>query len=194
MVDHIKFLSRRDLMAGVGAALLTSSFASTVLAAPHSMKPRKAPSWDISKWLNSDGGNIDAYKGKVVVIDFFQLWCPGCRKFSIPLMNYWEKKVFANHVKQNKIAFISIHTVFEGHEYQNPNRLKNFIKEKKIIHPVGLDRHRNGSHVPETMRRYRTGGTPEMAIIDKKGMIRFQKLGYFDPDWGEHFIRTLMAE
>jgi hypothetical protein len=25
-------------------------------------------------------------------------------------------------------------------------------------------------------------------------MIRFQKLGYFEPDWGEHLIRTLLAE
>jgi len=47
--------------------------------------------------------------------------------------------------------------VFEGHDYQNPKRLKKFITEKEITHPVGLDQ-----------RCYGRGGTPEMAIIDNK--------------------------
>jgi thiol-disulfide isomerase/thioredoxin len=197
MVDDNTLFSRRAFVLGTTTAMLLGLGAQqqpAIAAPPSSKAPRKAPLWDISKWLNSDGGNIDSYKGQVVVVDFFQLWCPGCRKFSIPLMNHWEKNVFVRQAQEKKIAFISIHTVFEGHDYQNPKRLKNFIKEKEITHPVGLDRHRNGSHVPETMRRYSTGGTPEMAIIDKQGMIRFQKLGYFEPDWGEHLIRTLLAE
>jgi thiol-disulfide isomerase/thioredoxin len=160
MVDDNTLFSRRAFVLGTTTAMLLGLGAQqqpAIAAPPSSKAPRKAPLWDISKWLNSDGGNIDSYKGQVVVVDFFQLWCPGCRKFSIPLMNHWEKNVFVRQAQEKKIAFISIHTVFEGHDYQNPKRLKNFIKEKEITHPVGLDRHRNGSHVPETMRRYSTG-------------------------------------
>ena len=53
--------------------------------------------WEIANWLNGDGGNVDTLKGKVVIIDFFQLWCPGCNSFSGPLMNHWQK-VFARDI------------------------------------------------------------------------------------------------
>ena len=155
---------------------------------------RKAPQWDISEWINSSGLQLDQLRGKVVVIDFFQMWCPGCNKFSIPLMDHWENQVFTKEMVSGKLVFVSIHTVFEGHGYQTPKRLKRFLKEKGITHPVGVDRHIAGRRIPETMRRYNTGGTPEMAFIDKQGNIRFQKFGFFEPDHGEALIRMMLAE
>jgi len=157
-------------------------------------KPHMAPRWDITEWLNSPGLELDDLRGKVVVIEFFQLWCPGCNKFSIPLMEYWEKQVFSKEVEEKRLAFVSIHTVFEGHQYQSPKRLRRFIKEKGITHPVGIDRHAEGQRVPETMKRYNTMGTPEMALIDKKGRIRFQRFGYFEPAYGEALIRKMLDE
>lgn len=187
-------IARRPLLAGLLAgAALTMSAVGGASAVPAVPTPRRAPQWDVSEWLNGDGRNVDALRGTVIVIDFFQLWCPGCIAFSIPLMNQWEADL-AKEVKSGQIAFVSIHTVFEGHGYQTPERLKRFIRKKKILHPVGIDRHVDGSHVPETMRRYRTRGTPEMAIIDKAGMIRLQEFGHFDPARGESLIRRLLAE
>ena len=46
--------------------------------------------------------------------------------------------------------------------------------------PVGVDRHRD-DYLPETKKRYQTKGTPEMVIIDRNGMIRFQQFGFFEP-------------
>lgn len=173
-------------------AILATMFANLPLTAASG--PRKAPQWDISEWMNSSGLQLDQLRGKVVVIDFFQMWCPGCNKFSIPLMNYWENEVFTKELVSGKLVFVSIHTVFEGHGYQTPKRLRRFIKEKGITHPVGVDRHIAGRRVPETMRRYNTGGTPEMAFIDKQGNIRFQKFGFFEPSYGETLIRTMLDE
>lgn len=89
---------------------------------------------------------------------------------------------------------MSIHTVFEGHSFQNPQRLKSFVKEKGIHHLVGIDKHKEGERVPETMKRYKTRGTPEIAIIDKNGHIRYQKFGGFDPVPVENLIRQLLKE
>ena len=89
---------------------------------------------------------------------------------------------------------LSIHTVFEGHDSQNPKKLKSFIKEKGIHHLVGIDAYKNGDMIPETMEKYQTGGTPSMAFIDKNGRIRFQKLGGFDQFAAEMFIRMLLEE
>lgn len=156
-------------------------------------QPVKAPSWAIEEWVVGPATSLEALKGKVVVVDFFQLWCPGCNSFSIPLMNYWEKK-FAKEKAAGKISFVSIHTVFEGHSYQNNERLKTFVKKKGIHHPVGVDARKKGARIPITMDRYNTYGTPEIAIIDKQGRIRFQKFGGFDRHPVENLIQKLLKE
>jgi thiol-disulfide isomerase/thioredoxin len=180
----------RPLSMTLAAILLMAFTASALWAAPTG---KKAPDWDISEWINSEPINLAGLKGKIVVIDFFQLWCPGCNSFSIPLMHHWEQ-VFEKESSDGRIAFVSIHTVFEGHSFQTPKRLRRFLKQKGINHAVGIDRHIDGNRLPETMRRYGTSGTPEMAIIDKYGILRMQHFGGFDPDYGEKLIRTLLDQ
>ncbi len=154
---------------------------------------RKAPEWDISEWINGQGVTLSQLGGKVVVVEFFQLWCPGCNNFSLPLMEHWEQK-FSTEIASGRLAMLSIHTVFEGHDYQTTQRLREFLKEKNIQRLVGVDRHKGSSEIPETMRRYRTRGTPEMAIIDKYGNVRFQHFGGFKPELVEQFIQKLLDE
>ena len=155
--------------------------------------PRPAPEWIISEWINGAGKSIGDLRGKVVIVDFFQLWCPGCNAFSIPLLKQWEH-TFANAIAAGKLEIVSIHTVFEGHDYQNPDKLKNFLKRKKIHHLVGIDRHAPGARVPRTMRLFGTMGTPEMAFIDHKGVIRFQEFGGFNVERAERLLRMLLAK
>jgi hypothetical protein len=47
---------------------------------------KQAPELVISEWINSEGTTLDNLKGKVVILEFFQMWCPGCNNFSISLM------------------------------------------------------------------------------------------------------------
>lgn len=163
-------------------------------ANPLSAEGVKAPEWEVSEWINGPGVSLADLKGKVVIVEFFQLWCPGCNNFSIPLMKRWSESSFAEEIKSGKLALLSIHTVFEGHDYQNPEKLRSFVKEKKIHHLVGIDVYKNGGKTPETMKKYKTGGTPTMTFIDKNGHVRFQKLGGFDPFAAEMFIRMLIEE
>jgi len=55
-------------------------FTSTLIHA----NSRKAPEWDISEWINGQGVTLSELAGKVVVVEFFQLWCPGCKSYSTP--------------------------------------------------------------------------------------------------------------
>lgn len=149
----------------------------------------KAPELNVSEWVNSNPGPLRKMEGKVVVIDFFQMWCPGCSSFAIPLMFNLEEKY-----KNRNIVFLSMHTVFEGHAYQTPDDLKEFIEEKGIKHPVGVDKYMEDNTTPITMQQYRTGGTPCITIIDKNGYIRLKKLGGFEPAIAEKLIDRLLAE
>jgi hypothetical protein len=42
------------------------------------------------------------------------------------------------------------------------------------------------------MKAYKTRGTPEVAIIDKSGVIRFQKFGFFNEKTAEQLIEKLL--
>lgn len=163
------------------------------LSAAANTVPRPAPPWQVSEWINGPATTIEAQRGKVLVVDFLQLWCPGCNKFSIPLMEHW-KSVFAKDIAAGRLKMVSIHTVFEGHDYQNPKRLRRFLEDKKIDHLVGVDEQVGDEWLPRTMRAYKTRGTPEMAFIDKKGVVRFQRFGGFDPAKAEKLLRQLLAE
>ncbi|MFQ5701334.1 MAG: TlpA family protein disulfide reductase [Acidobacteriota bacterium] len=169
-------------------ALLAASASRPLHAAPVG---RTAPEWEISEWLNADPGRLSDNRGKVVLIDFFQLWCPGCNAFSIPLFTEWEKR----YAGRDDLLIVSIHTVFEGHAYQGPERLRAFVREKGIHHPVGIDAYASARDtMPITMRRYRTRGTPEVVIIDKRGRVRFDHLGSFRPEPVEALIEALLKE
>ncbi|MCG7873977.1 MAG: hypothetical protein N0C81_06595 [Candidatus Thiodiazotropha lotti] len=57
------------------------------------------------------------------------------------------------------------------------------MKKKGNTHPVGIDLHLPGEEIPETMRAYQTRGTPEMAIINRSGMVRLQRFGDLTLHW-----------
>lgn len=105
-------------------------------------------------------------------------------------MEKWNQK----YSGRKDIQLVGIHTVFEGHSQQTPKRLRQYVKEKNITYPVGVDDQVANQRLPETMIRYQTRGTPEMAIIDKKGKIRFQHFGSFNSGIAEKLIDTLLNE
>ena len=173
----------------IATLLLVAGLCSTALGGVL-LEPHRAEPWKVEEWLNADPGRLSSHLGKIVLIDFFQLWCPACNDFSIPLFQEWEEKFGI----RDDVLIISIHTVFEGHEVQTPDRLRQFVAEKGITHPVGIDSYRPGAIVPRTMDLYKTGGTPHVAFIDKDGKLVFSHFGRFEPAPVERFITRLLEE
>ena len=105
--------------------------------------------------------------------------------------NRWHNR----YGERDDVVVLSIHTVFEGHDYQTPERLREFVETWEIEHPVGIDSYAiKGDEMPVTMRRFRTGGTPHVVIVDKQGRLRFSHFGSFKEEVVETFIEQLLAE
>lgn len=160
---------------------------------PAAGEPRTpAPEFAISEWINTDQPiTVESLRGKVVLIHFFQLWCPGCNRFSRPLFDEWQEK----YSDREDVVLLGIHTVFEGHGAQSPGRLHRYLRTYHITYPVGIDDYAHPEDdIPITMGRYRTGGTPTTTIIDRDGNIRLQRLGSFRQEPVEQLIERLLAE
>ena len=132
-----------------------------------------APELSVSQWFNSEQAiALQSLRGRVVVIEAFQMLCPGCVTHGLPQA----KQVHALFT-EDKVAVLGLHTVFEHHEAMTPVSLEAFIHEYQLRFPVGVDE-AGDQDVPKTMAAYRLRGTPSLIIIDRDGNLRASHFGH----------------
>ena len=147
--------------------------------------PRKAPEIAVVE-PGPDGKpvkttQLSSYKGKVVVLALVYTTCPHCQK-ECEMLTQLYAEMKPKGVQMAAIAF-------------NDNAamlVPNFIRDHGVMFPVG-------SAKPETvldflgfsvMDRY---NVPQIAVIDKKGMIRAQSGPMGDPNLQDMvFLRNLI--
>ena len=134
-----------------------------------------APELAITRWFNTDGNpSLADLRGKVVVMEAFQMLCPGCVSHGLPQ---------AQRIQQafgDAVTVLGLHCVFEHHEAMTPVSLEAFLYEYRISFPVGVDAHDPGVTLPITMGRYQLRGTPSLVVIDRAGRIRLNAFGRAD--------------
>lgn len=137
------------------------------------VEPRTAPELMVSEWLNTPMPiSLAQQRGKVVVIEAFQMLCPGCVSHGLP-----QAQRIADTFSTDDVTVIGLHTVFEHHEAQGTRAaLKAFLHEYKFGFPVAIDQQSN-EHIPKTMATYQLSGTPSLILIDRQGQIREQHFG-----------------
>lgn len=134
-----------------------------------------APELDVVQWFNSEPITLASLRGKVVLLEAFQMLCPGCVNHGIPMAQRVQKAF-----PSSDLVVIGLHTVFEHHDVQDPDALRVFLSEFRVTFPVGVDRPVEGSSIPSTMRTYDLQGTPSQVLIDRQGRVRSSSLGPVD--------------
>lgn len=125
-----------------------------------------------SEWLNV-GAPLTAsdWRGKVVVLNAFQMFCPGCARYSLPQM----ERVYATFPR-SQVVVIGLHTVFEHHSVMTSEALRVYIKENKIRMPIAIDTP-SSSGVPRTMQALQLRGTPSTLLFDTEERLQFHHFG-----------------
>lgn len=132
----------------------------------------QAPALITDQWFNSSHAiSLDALRGKVVVIEAFQMLCPGCVMHGIP-----QAQRIHETFSREDVAVLGLHTVFEHHSAMTPVSLEAFLHEYRVTFPVGVDR-AEGLGIPATMKAYAMQGTPTLILIDTIGRLRHQWFG-----------------
>jgi hypothetical protein len=134
--------------------------------------PAPAPTITVEQWLNTNEAiELEQLRGRVVVIEAFQMLCPGCVSHGIP-----QALRIHNTFSPEDVVVLGLHTVFEHHAAMTPVSLAAFLHEYKVPFPVGVDKPQEGG-MPVTMSAYAMQGTPTLIIIDASGQLRNQWFG-----------------
>jgi thiol-disulfide isomerase/thioredoxin len=158
---------------------------------PSTVTAMKAPELQTSGWLNTPQPlTLASLRGRVVVLNTFQIFCPGCVQVGIP-----QAQRIHQEFDPERVAVIGLHTVFEHHPVMGPDALQVFVHEYRLRFPIGIDRYEDQAHgVPMTMRAYQMQGTPTLILIDKNGYIRLHKFGHINDLTVGFSIGTLLSE
>lgn len=129
---------------------------------------QQAPPLKIARWLDGRPRTLDDLKGQVVVLDFWGLWCRGCREEVTNL------KVLQEKFHDRPVVFIAIHSA-ESKTDALAARITEFQKEKGWKFIGAIDSGRMVEDSATTMA-YGVDHFPFMVVIGPDG-----KVVYADP-------------
>ncbi|CDI05984.1 MAG: redoxin domain-containing protein [Candidatus Nitrosotenuis sp.] len=89
---------------------------------------QKAPNLGVSKWVQGMPTNIDQEKDKIVVVEVFQVNCPGCFLYGIP-----EAINIYNKYKDQGVRVLGIATAFEDFDKNTVENLELLAKTGEVI-------------------------------------------------------------
>jgi thiol-disulfide isomerase/thioredoxin len=136
-----------------------------------------APEWTIVEWTDGKDRKLSDYHGKVVVLDFWGVWCGPCIH-AIPAM-----KQLHSRYEDRDVVFLGIHTAGT-----DMTLVKRLLKQQEWGITVGLDAG-DAIVTGETVQRYAIQGYPSVIVVDRNGTIAFNS-GDFPKDQ-DLFIREM---
>ena len=130
--------------------------------------PILAPPIEAERWFNTDRPlALDMLRGKVVVLQAFQMLCPGCVTHAVPQA----RRLHEIAKNLDDLVVLGLHTVFEHHAAMTPVSLEAFLHEYGLKMPVAVDRPAPDGPIPLTMTAYGFKGTPSTVVIDRERRI-----------------------
>lgn len=144
--------------------------------------PRKAPKLTF-ELLSGTRMSLDQFRGKVVVLEFLLTTCPHCKRTSATL-----QRLYAEYGSK---GFQPIGVAFNDGALKT---LPNYLQGLRLTYPIGAgDRYKVVDFLQHPIML--TLWTPQLLIVDKKGMIRYQFPGtdkFFRNE--EENLRNLLVE
>lgn len=87
-----------------------------------------APELKVSEWVQGGPISLKDYQGKVIVVEVFQVNCPGCFIYGIPeAIDTYQK------YKSNGVVVLGLATAFEDFDKNTLENLKLLLQESKVI-------------------------------------------------------------
>lgn len=134
------------------------------------------------RWINTDTElTLHKLKGKVVLIEFWTFGCYNCKN-TLPYLNNWYEKY-----NSGKFEIIGVHCPEFDNE-RNFENVKESVKKLGIKYPVFTDNEFS------VWKKFDVHAWPTIFLIDKKGEIRYKRVGEGKYEKIEQAINELLNE
>jgi len=113
---------------------------------------KPTPPFDITSWYQTKPLTLEALRGKVVLIDFWGVWCPPCVHY-LP----HNQELYDRFSKQG-LEIIAIHSARDG------KKMKKFLKKYEYTYNFCVD-------TGKTAKDYMVKGWPTYYLLDRDGLL-----------------------
>jgi len=120
-----------------------------------------APDFTLST-LEGGERSLSSFKGKVVILTFWAIWCQVCRE-EMPMLDSLYKQY-----RNRGLEVVGVNI-----DRESGTSVQDFVKERRISYPILLDRQR------KAMKAYRAHFLPTTYILDKSGVVMGKKVGLY---------------
>jgi thiol-disulfide isomerase/thioredoxin len=124
-----------------------------------------APEWEVDGWSDGKSRTLRDYRGQVVLLDFWGIWCTPCVN-ELPIIARLKKKY-----EPRGVVFLAIHTPRE--DLKQIRKLLDY-KKLEIVLAIDRTRGRDDNNINGvTAEDYAIQGYPTVLLIDWVGKIAF---------------------
>jgi thiol-disulfide isomerase/thioredoxin len=136
---------------------------------------------DVTAWINSGPLTIPSLRGKVVLIDFWTYSCINCLR-TIPGL----RSLYARY-KDAGLEIVGVHSPEFSFEKVQSN-VRQAATRLGVTWPVAMD------NDMATWRAYKNNYWPHVYLIDRTGVIVYDKIGEGDEAQLEQHLRSVLAQ
>lgn len=141
-----------------------------------------APALDVKYWVNGKDMSLDSLDGKVVLLDFWAVWCGPCIA-TFPHLKEWNDEFSSKGLQivgvtrkynytWNDESNRASRADEENTDEQEIAMLEKFLAHHELQHPTIITPDES-----EMQSEYAVSGIPHAVLIDRKGIIRMIKVG-----------------
>lgn len=148
---------------------------------PAAAERAPAPELRAGAWINSEPLKMTELRGRVVLVEFWTFACWNCQNVE-PHVKAWHDRY-----AEQGLVVVGVHTPELPWERDLGN-VRRYVAENDIHYPVAVD------NEFATWRAYGNRYWPTIYLVDKRGDLRYRKIGEGDYAQTENAIRRLLSE
>jgi len=147
-----------------------------------------APEIEIKTWLTGEAATLADLRGRVVLLEFWATWCKPCQEMFPKLKELDEK------YRAQGLEVIALTRHYFARRDTASSEAEELALMRSIVEKHGLDFRVGVAESERTQDLYGATGMPTLALVDRKGFVRYAHFGGGQDAKFEALLAACLAE